>query len=621
MLLPLCLSEGKAKRDSLSPVKLTEDGRKWAEETLKKLTLEEKVGQILQIRYYADYSDFKVLGYEHLREQLQKYHIGSVIFSIHFHGLEAVRSSALAAAKVANHLQSDSKIPLLVAADIERGVASRLSDAPDFTWPMAFGAIGKEKEVEHFAAITAQDARAIGVQWALAPVADVNSNPANPVINTRSFGQDPAQVSTLVAAFIRGAHENGLLVTAKHFPGSGDTSVDSHRRIASVDGDLAHLQKIEFPPFERAIDAGVDSIMLAHARVPAIEPDPEKIATVSSRIINETLQGQLGFKGVVVTDALEMQGLTTLYDSQKGSPTARAAVDALKAGCDVIMIPTDLDGAFRGIVDSVRRGEVSETRIDESVRKILQMKASVGLNRNRLVNEKEASRIVSKPEDMDFAQYIADEAITLVRDNRRVLPLGKSSALVPPSGTSSVDPRTTPRLVVIFLGEALTSTDGHEFDKAMRARRSDATLFYFDNRSGDTTSPKILQAVKQAEQVVMAVFVSHTGVRHIVADGKLLSSFGPLGPSGHLLEQVLATAAEKTIVVDLGSPYLIVNYPEIQNYICTYAMPATSELSAVKALFGEIQNHAKLPVALPGIAPRGFSLPWPTDNRIRFDVQ
>lgn len=201
----VCFVHPKAEENNPSPVRLTKEGRTWAEQTLKSLTLEEKVGQMFQLRYYADYKDFNGYDYKVLRDELQKYDIGSVVFGMHFSNAGPVRSSPLDAARVANQLQRDSKLPLLLAADLERGVASRLNDVPGFPWPMAFGAVDDPAEVERFAAITAREARAIGVQWALAPVADVNSNPANPVINDRSFGEDPQQVGSLVAAFVRGA--------------------------------------------------------------------------------------------------------------------------------------------------------------------------------------------------------------------------------------------------------------------------------------------------------------------------------------------------------------------------------------------------------------------------------
>ena len=602
-----------ADRIQTEPIRLTDEGREWATQTLANLTLEEKIGQMIQVRYFVDYKNVGSDEYKHAHDELQKYHIGSMVFGMHFNSSGPERISPLDAAKTANQLQRDSKLPLLLAADFERGLASRLKDVPAFPWPMAFGAADNPVEVERFAAVTARQSRAIGVQWALAPVADVDSNPINPVINTRSFGEDPDQVANLVTAFIRGAHANGLLVTAKHFPGNGDTSVDSHRKVATIDGDLAHLERIEFPPFKRAIGAGVDSIMLAHARVPALEPDPDKIATISSKVVQKVLRNQFAFKGIIVTDALEMKGMTKLYDPKEGSPTARAAVDAIKAGCDVIMLPTDLDGTFHAIVNAVRSGEILEAQIDDSVLKILLMKAAVGLNKSRLVDLDQVSVLVSKTEDMEFAQHIADEAITLVRNNRKILPLHRIPSPTSKSISSVNGLNTNQHLVAIVLGEALASTDGLALEEALRVRRSDAAVFHFDNRTEKTVPPKLLQAVQEADEVVVAVYAVHSAVRHIVVDGKVLTSFGPLGQSGHLLEKVLEIAPTKTVVVVLGNPYLIETFPEIQTYVCTYSQPSTSEISVVKALFGEIQNHARLPVTFPGIASLGFSIAWPTE--------
>jgi beta-N-acetylhexosaminidase len=582
----------------------------WVEQTLKHLSLEEKVGQMLQVRGYVDYKDYEGPEYKRIQEQLQKYHIGSVVFGMHFNKSGPIRSAPVDAAKAANRLQHDSKLPLLLAADLERGVASRLHDVPSFPWPMAFGAVAARNEVERFAAITGREARAVGIHWALAPVADVNSNPANPVINDRSFGEDPEQVGAMVAAFIHGAHANGLLVTAKHFPGDGDTSVNSHHAVASVDANIEHLQKVEFPPFRAAIAAGVDSIMLAHTRVPALEPDPEKITTISSNVIGGVLRNQLGFKGVIITDALEMRGITKMYDPAEGSPTARAAVDAVKAGCDVIMIPTDLEGAFLGIVDAVKNGEIQETRIDESVRKILTMKAAVGLDKNRFVDLDQVTTLTSKAEDVAFGQHVADEAITLVRDNAKLLPLRTVGFSV--AGTVSSGPSASKhRIVVLILAEALEETNGPEFEREMRARRPDAAIFRFDGRFSGAMVPEFLQAASDSDEIVLAAYVAHVSARQVVVDGKQISYFGLRGLSGQLFQEVVNKYPQKTVVIALGSPYLIESFPQIQTYICTYAMASTSEISVVKALFGEIQNQAKLPITLPGVAPRGFSLPWP----------
>jgi len=611
----ICLAHTKVHPHTSEPVGLTNEGRVWVEKVLKRLSLEEKVGQLLQVRYYTDYTSVDSLEYKHLRDEIQKYHIGSAVFGMHFNNSGPVRSSPLDSAKVSNQMQSDSKLPLLLAADVERGVASRLKDVPSFPWPMAWGAVGDSGTVERFGAITAREARAVGIHWALAPVVDVNSNPANPVINDRFFGEDPEQVSNLITAYIRGAQENGLLVTAKHFPGHGDSSVDSHRGIPSVDGDLEHFDKFEFPPFKKAIEAGVDSIMLAHARVPAVDPDPNRIATISAKVVTGVLKDQLGFKGVVLTDALEMKGITTLYDPKKGSPTALAAVDAVKAGCDVIMVPTDLDGAFHAIIDAVKSGEIAESHIDDSVRKILLMKAAVGLHKNRFVDLEHVAELAGKPEDMAFAQHVADEAVTLVRNNARTLPLQKVSSSPVSTTAPGTDPQSKHSLIAVVLAESLESTNGQEFEKELKARRPDAHVFYVDRRTANAGGIQVLESIKEADEVVVAAYVVHGGARQNIVDGETITSYGLRGPSGELLKKILAEAPEKTVVIALGSPYLIANFLQIQNYMCTYAMATTSEISAVKALFGEIQNHAKLPVTLPGIAPRGFSLPWPTQER------
>src|SRR5215472_11676868 len=410
------------------PVQLTAEGKRWAEKTLKRLSIEEKVGQMLNVRYFTDFQNFDSEGYRQFRDQLQKYHIGSVTLTVHVESGSLLKNPPLEVAAVSNRMQRDSRLPLLVAADFERGLASRVSSVPSFPDAMAFGAIGNKNYAERFGAICAEEARAIGIDWDFFPVADVNSNPNNPIINTRSFGEDPAAVGDLVAAFIRGAKAHGMLTTAKHFPGHGDTGTDSHLGVAKVEGDLSRLESVELLPFREAVRAGVDSVMVAHLAVPALESDPNKVATISKNVVDGVLREELGFKNIVVTDALEMRGLTSLYPPERGSPTARAAVDAVKAGNDVILWPSDLDGAFHGIIDAVRHGEIPQSRIDASVRRILLAKASLGLHRARLVDLDQVSYRVSKQEDMQFAQQVADEAVTLVRDKQRLIPLPRLQA-------------------------------------------------------------------------------------------------------------------------------------------------------------------------------------------------
>jgi beta-N-acetylhexosaminidase len=258
-----CYGEEGGGCASISRLGVSGEDRSWADQTLKQLTLEEKVGQMLQIRLYGDYPNFGDLDFLIVRNQIQKYNVGSVDFASRMSGPNLVKATPVQVAAVLNELQRDSKLPLLVGADIERGLASRVSDTPEFPFPMAFGAIDKPEVAEKFAAIAAQEAREVGIQWTFAPDADVNSDPANPIINTRSFGEDPTLVGEMVHAYICGAHQGGMLVAVKHFPGEGDTALDPHIRVTRIKADKDHLEQYELPPFRKAIETGADSVMVA----------------------------------------------------------------------------------------------------------------------------------------------------------------------------------------------------------------------------------------------------------------------------------------------------------------------------------------------------------------------
>ncbi|HEY7406504.1 MAG TPA: glycoside hydrolase family 3 N-terminal domain-containing protein [Candidatus Angelobacter sp.] len=590
------------------PVQLTNDGRSWVEKTLKHLSLEEKVGQMLNVRYFTDFQNFSSPGYQQFRDQMQKYHLGSIVLTVHTDGPILLKNGPLEVAAVANQLQRDSRLPLLIAADFERGLDSRVSGTLAFPDAMAFGAVGDPARAERYGAIVAEEARALGIHWNFFPVADVNSNPDNPIINTRSFGEDPAMVGKMVSAYIKGAAEHGMLTTAKHFPGHGDTGTDSHLGVARVEGDLQHLQSTELPPFREAISAGVAAVMVAHLAVPALESDPNKVATISPRVVTDVLQHELNFHGVVVTDALEMRGLTSIYPPGAVSPTARAAVDAVKAGNDVILWPTDLDGAFQGIIAAVKRGEIPESRIDDSVRKILEMKASVGLQRAQLVDLNQLSYHLDKQENVEFAQRVAEDAITLVRDNHQVMPL---SPLPPPtteSETFQAQVKPTVQVVSVILTDTVHGDWGRAFEKALKARRADATVFYVDKTIAGAMSGQILQAVKDAGKVVVAAYIVPTPAKQVMVNGQMVNSVGLEESTGELLRNILEMAARKTVVIAMGSPYVAQSFPSVENYLCTFSNSTSSETGVVKVLFGQAVPGGYLPVTLPGIAKRGFAI-------------
>ena len=607
----VCLSLSLFAEDRFSkaePVHLTSDGQRWVQKTLQGLSLEEKVGQMLNVRYFTDFQNFSSADYQQFRDQMQKYHLGSVVLTVHTDGPILLRNGPLEVAAVANQLQKDSKLPLLIAADFERGLDSRVSGTLAFPDAMAFGAVGDPVRAERYGAIVAEESRAIGIHWNFFPVADVNSNPDNPIINTRSFGEDPTLVGNMVSAYIKGAAEHGMLATAKHFPGHGDTGTDSHLGVARVGGDLDHLNNIELPPFKQAVSAGVAAVMVAHLAVPALENDPNKVATISPRVVTDVLQRQLGFHGVIVTDALEMRGLTSIYPPGPVSPTARAAVDAVKAGNDVILWPTDLDGAFQGIIAAVKRGEIPESRIDDSVRKILEMKASVGLQHARLVDLNEISNRLNKPDNVTFAQKVSEDAITLVRDNNQVLPLAKFLPPATESETFRPDVQPTTQVVSIIITDTVHGNWGHAFENSLKLRRADATVFYVDKTIAGAMSGQILQAVKDANKVVVAAYIVPTPAKQVMVNGQLVNSVGLEEATGELLRNILAVAGRKTALIAMGNPYVAQSFPNVETYLCTFSNATSSEVGAVKILFGEAAPVGRLPVTLPGIAKRGFGL-------------
>jgi beta-N-acetylhexosaminidase len=602
LLLALVLPAFAKKHPHPDPVSATR-GDKWAEKTLRGLSIEEKIGQVFMIWCRASFLNVENPEYLEWLEAMQKYHVGSFAMSVHVDGPFLLRTEPFEAAELLNRLQKESKLPLLIAADFERGVSMRLMGTTNFPHAMAFGAGGRLEDAETFGRITAQESRAIGVHWNFFPDADVNSNPANPIINTRSFGEDPKQVGDLAVAYMKGARQAGMLTTVKHFPGHGDTATDSHLGVASVNGDRAHLDAIELPPFRQAIAAGVDAVMVAHVTVPALDSDPNHVASISPAVVSDLLEKQLGFKGLIVTDALDMAGLTHLFANNIG----RAAVEAFKAGNDLLIIPPDLGASYDAMLKALRAGEISQERLNHSVLKILKIKGSLGLNKSRTVDLNAISAAVGKPENIAFGQQVADAAITLVRDNGKVLPL-KSKGTIPGGLPYMTKEETHNQVVAVLFSDDMRTESGRAFGREFRARIADARVIYVDPRSAAGMSDDVLQAVDEAQTVVAAVYGSPTA-------GKVGNSVGMADRSGTLLQQLLDHGAEKTAVVAMGNPYLASDFPKIENYMCTFSNATVSEVSAIKALFGEIAIRGHLPVTIPNVAQRGAGLERPAQGR------
>ncbi|HEY4899410.1 MAG TPA: glycoside hydrolase family 3 N-terminal domain-containing protein [Terriglobales bacterium] len=597
------------------PVHLDKAGEKWAQKSLKKMTLEQKVGQMFMIWSHAQFLNVKGVEYVTLRDTMRKYHLGGFGVTVEYEDGFLYKNEPLEAAMVTNQLQQDSEFPLIFAADFERGLGMRLNEVTGFPHAMAFGAANNTDYARQSGRITAMEARAIGVHWNWFPDTDVNSNPDNPVINTRSFGEDPTLVGQMAAAYIEGAHEFGMLTTAKHFPGHGDTDTDSHLAVPLVNGDRTHLDTIELPPFEAAIKAGVDAVLVAHVAVPTLDPDPKHVASISPPIVTGLLKQKMGFAGLVVTDALVMDGLMKMFPEGGAAASARAAVEAVKAGNDVLLLPADLDAAYNGVLNAVRSGEIPESRIDESVLKILRAKASVGLNQARLVDINSVTQVVAKPESLLTAQKISDSAVTLVRDNKQVLPLARTPRGTNPPATAYQSAEDTRgRVLVLIFTDDSRSDAGRLLDEQVRRRIPDARVIYVDPRTAAGLTQPVTDAVDRAQKIIVAIYevpVAGKVVPGTPGDG---NSVAVQSSSAGLLQQILQTAADKTAVAAMGSPYIVSQFPEIQTYLCTYSNMHVSEISAVKAMFGEISMSGHMPVTIPNIAVRGAGLNSPAQR-------
>jgi beta-N-acetylhexosaminidase len=584
------------------------NGAHWADRTLHKMSLEEKVGQLFMVWAKVDFMNFGGPEYLKLHDEMNRYHLGAFGITSPMDGGLLLKGSPLDAAALTNRLQRDSDLPLLFAADFERGLPMRFHGGTVFPHAMAFGATGNTEYAYQFGRISAAEARAIGVHWNFYPDADVNSNPNNPIINARAFGEDPREVSGLVAAFIRGVHDAHGMATAKHFPGHGDTDTDSHLAVSRIDATRDRLDQVELPPFRAAIAAGVDAVMVGHLAVPSLEPDPNRVATISHNITTKLLKDELGFQGIVITDAMDMNGITRMFGGNTPQSAGRAAVEALKAGADYVLIPGDLDGAYNGVLEAVKSGELSESRIDESVGKILRAKAALGLHKNRFVDLNAVSVAVGRPENVGLAQKIADEAVTVVRvnapenarGNHRVLPLPRTPAVTAQYAYHSTAPASNRLLVLVFTDDA-RSDNGRALVREVRTRVPDARVIYVDDLLAPLLAPHVLEAAVNAERIIAAVYVVPSAGRTAGTD-----TGSPALESGtaSVLANVIKAANEKTVVVALGNPYVIVQYPTIQNYVCTFSNAPVSEVSAVKFLFGEMPARGHLPVTIPGIANR-----------------
>ena len=549
--------------------------RAWVERTLERLSTRERVAQMVMLWVLGDYTNVEDSTFADVRKAVADDRIGGVIMSL---------GSPIEVAAKVNSLQQLAAVPLLVASDLEPGLGRLVGgtfvptlmsagSATIFPSNMAVAATGDPRDALEVGRIIGREARAIGIHLAFAPTVDVNNNPANPVINTRSFGEDPQRVAELAAAFVRGMQSEGVAATAKHFPGHGDTDTDSHLALPVVRSDAARLASVELVPFRASIDAGVVGVMTAHIALPAVGIDSSP-ATLEPRIVTSLLRDSLGFRGLAVTDALRMQAVGQGYTPEQ------AAVLAVQAGADILLSPTDVRKTIDAVTAAVEHGTIPAARIDQSARRILELKVRTRAARHPIVSLDSLRSTVGAPAHWAVARDIASRAITLLRDSATLVPAPRDG-----------------RVAVVTYAPELEVNAGRAFAGELRSLVPQTTVA----RIGPSTSTMELDSlglrVRGADRVIIT-----THVRTIEGAGRFA-----IAPRVAAWIDTLATR-QSVIVVANGNPYVIAQFPRIGSYMVTYGIDASLERAAARGIAGAAPIVGRAPISLPGFFAAGDGL-------------
>lgn len=547
----------------------------WVTDTMSKMTLDEKVGQLIIPSLTPNFMNNASESFLEIARNIQQFHAG---------GYHAFGGDPMEVASLLNRMQKLAKVPLLVTADLEGGPGYQFRGATRLPRAMVMGAAGDEQLAYEAGKLTALEGRAMGIAVNFYPVVDVNNNPRNPIINIRSFGEDPALVSRLALAYIRGAQENGEVATAKHFPGHGDTAQDSHLELAINEASRERLEQVELPPFRAAIAGGVGAVMTAHMALPQIEAEQDLPATLSKMMNTDILRGELGFQGLLFTDAMTMRGVTARYSPEE------ATVRAVKAGADIILHPPSVEKSFNALKAAVQNGDIPLERIEASVRRILEYKQKLGLDKNRMVDLEKIPEVVGSPAHLDTARTIMERGVTLARDERRVLPL-------------KPDPAQTVLCLNVLDSRNgwREGTPGRVFCSEVAKRHTNTIEVMID----DSTPKEALEILKKLARA-SDVIVAGGYIRVASYRGTI-----DLTDSQVDLLRDLSKMERPFVFALFGVPYLLPSVPELPSYILAFETHADAERAVVRTIWGEVPFTGKLPVSLPGFYPVGHGLSAP----------
>jgi beta-N-acetylhexosaminidase len=541
------------------------------------MTLEEKVGQLFVVPAYGSFTNDHDPALLRLKRVIQQYHVGGVLF---------FRGDVYGQAMLTNKLQSVSKIPLWVTQDMEFGAAMRVSGTTRITPAMGLAATGNPANAWIKGKITAREARALGVHQVFAPVLDVNNNADNPVINVRSFSADPDIVTLFGQQMIEGIESEGVLATAKHFPGHGDTDTDSHLALPVINHDYARLDSLELKPFRYTIQNGLRSIMSAHIAYPLISENIGLPSTLDESILNKILIDSLGFEGLIVTDGLDMQGITDNF-----SP-GDAVIRALVAGADMMLISPDEMTAINEVIRAVESGRLTEERIDKSVRKILELKRQHAVFDDHMVDLDALGYKINTPEYQNIADRIARESVTLLKNDKNIVPIRDVNHL---------------RILAVALADDRSGSTGSVFARELRRYHTNVAFHVLDQRTSEEEKKKILEEADRADLIIIGSFI-------------IVRSHQPMQiqPSQLELLEKLTGSNKPSALVAFGNPYVVRDLPDADVHLLAWSSNPGQVQSSVPALFGASEIGGKLPINVPGMYRIGDGIEIP-HSALRID--
>jgi len=547
----------------------------WTDSVMRSLTLREKAAQIVWPSVYGDYVSGDSPQWRRLTQYVEQEKVGGFTIS--------VGSPTEVAAKL-NALQAMSKVPLLFGADLEAGAGFRarggyfvpnaidLGGAIVFPPEMGIGATHDTTFAYEQGRLTALEGRALGIHIAYAPVLDVNNNPENPVINTRSYGEDPGLAARMGVAFIHGLQDHGMIATGKHFPGHGDTGVNSHLALPVVTVSRTRLDTVELVPFRAAVNAGVGAIMSFHGAMPALDSSNVP-GTLSSKVLTGLLRGEMGFKGIIISDAMDMRGVLDTYGSDE------AVKRAVAAGIDVLIQPLDVPKTIDAVLAGISEGRYTEARLDSSVRKVLDMKRKLGLARSKLVDLNALRFLVGDSAHVQVARVAAEKSITLVKDSLRQIPLLSDSA----------------KVLSITVARRADLSAGNAFNAELRQRLPKLRTEFVSTEDAALNYPRLLAAADSADVTIVNSYVGQSW------DAVSASAPGAFTNFVH----TLVDRGRKPIVVAFGNPYLLQQLPWVSAYLVAWGGFPVSQTAAARALLGSAPISGHLPISIPPLATRG----------------